>query len=303
MDYRHFERLVLALGAGALLSVTLIAPGQLMWQELLAQAMFLFVLAGAVHWGRRGGFVAAAIASLVYIVIRLPIIAENPEVSANVAAMLLSRIAGYGIVGIIGGEACARMKYVMASMSGDATIDAMSRVYNQRHAVKILTAAHGRHTRYGEPFSVVMVSLSPSLTVNLRASRARHVIRSAANHIRSDVRMVDEVARLDDGRFFILLPHTPRTGAEIVTRRLASGLQGLLGARSESIAATCLGADEDGPAIEALKRSMGGADQSTSYNDDGSSTVKPAERNASAAPSASILKMSTASPPEGSTKQ
>lgn len=300
MNYRHFERLIIALGAAALLSSMLVMPSALrVWPELLAQSMFLVVLVGAVHWGRKGGFVAAAVASLIYILVRVPVLAVAPEVSLDVAVMLLSRIVAYGIVGIIGGEVCSRIKYSLARMSGDATIDDVSRVYNQRFASRTLDAAHGRHARYGEPFSVVLITLSPSLMAGMRGSKQRHLIRSAASHIRSDIRMVDEVARLDDGRFFVLLPHTPRAGAEVVTERLATGLRSLMGARPEAVTAICLGADGDLVAIDSLRKTL----QSSSYKDDASTTEKPAEASTASAPSASILKMSTAAPPEGSTKQ
>ena len=64
--------------------------------------------------------------------------------------------------------------------------------------------------------------------------------------------MVDEVARLGDGRFLVLLPHTPREGGAIVCDRLASGVRQVLGAREESVSSVCFSAIEDEVAIDAL---------------------------------------------------
>jgi PleD family two-component response regulator len=226
--------------------------------------------------------------------------------SVSTLVMLLTRIGAYGLVGVVGGDVCTRIKYVFARYDDSNTIDDWSRVYNQRYASHALEQARGRFARYGEPFSAVVLTLSPSLTAELRPSRQRALVRGVANYLRGDVRMVDEVARLDDGRFLVLLPHTPREGGLVVTERLASGVRETLGAREESVRAMCYGAAEDAVALSTLAASIAAAtdDQASgAYTSDAESTVKPDDRRASSATGSSTLSTSTAAAPDGSTKQ
>lgn len=252
MKYSQFEKLVITLGAAAILGTLLLSlpsggPGL---TEIIAQLMLLLVLVVAVHYGPKGGLIAAIVASVIYIAMRIPTLAG--DMTLGVSAMVLVRLAAYGLVGVVGGELCGRIKYVFARYDDSSTIDDWSHVYNQRYAARALEQALGRFTRYGEAFSVVVIALSPSLTSELRPSRQRALVRGVANCLRDDIRMVDEVARLNDGRFLILLPHTPREGAMVVNARLEAGVCHTLGAREASVTANFFGAAEDGPALEAL---------------------------------------------------
>ncbi len=105
-------------------------------------------------------------------------------------------------------------------------------------------ALRERYARYGEVFSVVLIAQAPSHNDG-GPTRQRAVVRTVANYLRGDVRMVDEVARLDDGRFLVILPHTRREGGRVVMRRLVEGVRHALDGEQDTVSARCLSAVED----------------------------------------------------------
>jgi hypothetical protein len=125
-------------------------------------------------------------------------------------------------------------------------------VYNQRFVGRLLLGNLSSYKRYGAPFSVVLIELEPSLTAEMRPSKNVQLVRAVADHVRNDVRLVDDVGRLDDGRFVLLLPHTPRSGAEVAAARVRAGVRDTSGAKDESVTATVMDVIEDFDAIEDL---------------------------------------------------
>lgn len=290
MNYSRFEQLALLVGTAAILGSLALASagGPLEAAEIVAQLMLVGVLFTAVRYGRRGGLIAAMIASAIYILMRAPLLVSG-ELPPQALLILIARLAAFGLVGVVGGEACSRMKYLLARLEGNSALDEWSRVFNQTYAFKTLEQARGRFTRYGDPFSVILVSVSESLFTDLRPARQRTLVRGVADHIRADMRMVDEVARLDDGRFVVLLPHTPRDGGLVVLSRLGKGVRSALGAREESVTLTCFGAAEDTVAIDALideiapSEGEGQDAESGEYSSEGASTRNPAADSTSSA--------------------
>ena len=66
------------------------------------------------------------------------------------------------------------------------------------------------------------------------------------------MRLVDDVARLDDGRFLLVLPHTNKAGARIAADRVSQGVRRVLGEKGDSLRADVLGVEEDLCAIKDL---------------------------------------------------
>jgi GGDEF domain-containing protein len=258
VKYSQFEWLTIGVGAvaiGATVMSALVPRPD--WIELVAQLLLLGVLVGAVHWGRNGGLVSALGATLVYLAMRLPnILAGGTE--GEVLQLLLVRGATFGLVGIIGGEICGRIKYFFARLEDSCNIDENSRVYNQHFLAQLLGSSLSSAERYGTQFSIVVLTLSSVLTEGLRPARVRTLVRSVANHIRNDVRMIDDVGRLDDGRFVMVLPHTPKDGAAVAGARVRAGVRELVGAKDESVTAIVYGSADDADAIKALTDSIRG---------------------------------------------
>lgn len=307
MKFTRFEQLVLVIGGAAILGAVALSWGSVPPEpvEVLAQLMLFLVLVAAVRYGRRGGLLAAVIASVIYVVLRVPQLTIG-SISPGVLVMLASRLAAFGLVGVVGGEAFSRMKYAFATMEGRSAIDEWSRVYNQAYVHSELEQARSRFRRYGEAVSVVTIALSPALTADLRPPRQRSLVRGVADHIRSDIRMVDEVGRLDDGRFVVLLPHTPGSGAQVVVERLGNGVRKTLGARDEAVTIRCLSLPEDETGYGAFLESIApevSLQESGEYSSAADMQRNPAPASTSSAAASSTLKTSTAASPEGSTKQ
>ncbi len=253
----RFEQLVLLIGGAAILGALALsyASGPPEPAEAVAQIMLFGVLAAAVKLGRKGGLIAACVASVIYVAMRIDLLQSTP-IPPSALMIIAARIASFGLVGVAGGEIVTRMRYSMSRLEGGSALDDWSRVYNQRWAHRTLDQARAKYRRYGEPFSVVVVTLSPSLLAGFKPSRQRTLVRGVADHIRSDIRMVDEVSRIDDGRFLVLLPHTPRDGGVVVADRLSANVRQALGSREESVSVKCLGVPDDEPSLNALIDSL-----------------------------------------------
>lgn len=252
MKYSRFELLVVSVGvlavAGTIAFSVSSKPDAV---EILAQLLLLLPLTAAVHWGRNGGLLAAVLAFLIYLIARMPMILGVGWTTGTVQLVLIHGIT-YGFIGIIGGELCGRLKYFFARSSESPSIDECSRVYNQRFIAQMLAALLGSYDRYAAPFSIVSMQLAEGVTSGLSASKASALVKAVANHLRNDVRMIDDVGRLDDGRFVLLFPHTAKAGAEIAGARVRAAVRDLVGAKDESIVLTVLGCAEDTDVLRAL---------------------------------------------------
>lgn len=249
MDYRRFERLVIV-GTSALVLIGLVASlvsGVKDVTEVFGQLAIVGVIAVAVHWGRRGGTFAALAACIAYLVLWLPMLSVGLPLQG--LTLVISRFAGYCFIGIVGGEVFGRMKYLLAGSKQHGTIDDWSQVYNQQYIARSLERSIERHSRYEEPFSMIVVSLESALNAIERPMKLRAMVRSIANVLREDVRMVDDVARLDDGRFVVMLPHTPGQVAPLVAERLSEAICRTLSIKESSVATMCLAAQEDSIAL------------------------------------------------------
>lgn len=258
MKYSRFETLMISLGAVVILGSLLLGPSVNQpgfWQEAVGQVLIIVVLGAAVHWGREGGSVAAFAATLAYVITRIPLLSEQ-GLTKNIFAMIATRVLIYTIVGILGGEIFGRVKYIIAQLEGSSMLDDLTQVYNRRYCGQTLKNGLGQFQRYQVPFSVAVISLAPGLVADLRPSRQRTLLRSTATHIRNDIRLVDDVGYLGDGRFLVILPQTSGSGAEVASDRIRRTVRDLFGAKDESVTATPLALPGDAAAICDLARSL-----------------------------------------------
>jgi len=257
VKYSQFETLVMTVGTIAILgSLAISSQGSLVIEEVIGQLMMLVVLFAATHWGRNGGFIAAIVASIVYVIVRIPLVTAQGGLTVDIATIILVRVLSYGLVGIVGGELCGRIRYIFARLQDSSSIDEWSQVFNQRFITRAFESACGQFSRYQTPYSIIMITLADSLLAELRPSKQRALVRGIASYVRNDIRLVDEAGRLDDGRFMVLLPHTPRDGASVVAERLQRGVCNVVGARDESVMVQVLGAPEDAEDMIALRNSL-----------------------------------------------
>ncbi|MEA5074876.1 MAG: hypothetical protein VB139_00825, partial [Coriobacteriia bacterium] len=75
MKYSRFEMLAFALGTAAIVGSAFVpATAQVIPAEFAAQLLMIIILAGALHWGRNGGFITALIAIAIYVGMRYDVL-------------------------------------------------------------------------------------------------------------------------------------------------------------------------------------------------------------------------------------
>lgn len=252
MKYSHFEALALVLGTGAIIASIFIAPGAApQAAEVTAQLLLIVVLAAALHWGRNGGFLATLLAMAVYVAMRVPLL-QSQGLSSEVLTLLVTRAFTYALVGVVGGELSARVKYLFARFENDSLIDAHTGVYSARYAADAILSGVGQWERYQTEFSVVTIEVADCIYAPLKAKRARQLMRQVAGYLRNDIRMVDDLAAGQTGTFYVLLPRTDSTGANVVAERLIVGVRNLLDARDDAVSAATLTASSDARQLKQL---------------------------------------------------
>ena len=252
MDYARFERLIIGVGAAAIVGTAALSLGANADPiELVAQLLLLAVLFGAVRWGRRGGTVAAVAALVAYVAIKGVALSGNLSSPDTLGVLVLHTVL-YGLVGVLGGETCSRMKGLFARAHDARAIDETSTAYTSRFIARLLGEAVATFQRYNISFSVLVISVDGRATMGMGASDAAGVLRTTAKRLRKGLRLVDEVGRLPWGAFAIILPQTGRAGAQIAGDRLRADLRETLGVDDAAITVRTLTASDDLDAIIAL---------------------------------------------------
>lgn len=263
MKYWRFEVMVIVLGIAVVAASLVVGPAATTHPtEIVAQLLIVVVLVGAAHWGRDGGFIAAVVATVIYLVMSLPAFAEH-GLTADAVVPIAVHVGIYAFVGIIGGDVCGRVKYLFARISADPLLDEETGVYSARYAAQAIRSGAETYQRYKAPYSVVRVTAEPLVFEELRPGRRRAVLRQIAGATRGAVRLVDDVAYAGDGVFLVLLPQTDATGAETVEERLVRDIHELLGAAGRSIATEVLSCADRCEYLLGLARSLQLSTEST----------------------------------------
>jgi GGDEF domain-containing protein len=252
VDYARFERLVIGVGAAAIVGTAALSlNARTDPVELVAQLLLLAVLFGAVRWGRRGGTIAAVAAMVVYGIAKW--VSLTPaETTPALWQMLALRAVMYAIVGIAGGEACSRMKSLFARAHDARAIDEASSVYTPQFLAHLIGESVARYERYGLSFSVLVISVDGRVTSGMGPADTASTVRTIATRLRKGLRLVDDVGRLPWGAFAIVLPQTGLTGAHTAGDRLRADLRETLGIEDAAITVRAISAGDDLDAIKAL---------------------------------------------------
>lgn len=221
MKYSRFELLVLIFGGGAILATTAMALArQTDRVEVAAQLLLLAVLVGALHWGRKGGFIAGVGAAIVYVGLRVAKLDGTASITPTLAQLLITRCVVFGAIGVVGGEICTRIKYVFLKLEDRDYIDDITHLYNTIYVRQLLRSHAGRFERYQAQFSLILLQVDETHIPPLQKPAGRRLLREVATALIGDVRLVDEMGRLDGAEFCVILPNTPLAGAKIAAQRL-----------------------------------------------------------------------------------
>ena len=249
MDYARFERLAVGVGVvGIVGSATISLVTHVDPVELVAQLLLLAVLLAAVRWGSKGGAFAAYAAVTFYVAMRLLTIPPATTM-LDLLGPLTVRTTVYLAVGIIGGEVCNRIRIVLAKAKDARAIDEDSAAYTPQFLSRRIRESAGRYERYGEDFSIVVFGVDSRGT---DPARKPDLVRAIVDRIRSGLRLVDEVGRLPEDDYALLLPHTGGAGAQVVAERLRADLKERLAIGDASISVRVFTATDDLEAIRAL---------------------------------------------------
>jgi hypothetical protein len=130
-------------------------------------------------------------------------------------------------------------------------------VFSETAIAPLLDRAQGKFARYEEGYCVVVLEPTVEALARPATTKDRALMRHVGAHIRSDIRLMDEAARLSDGRLLVLLPHTAKQGGLVVAERLSKGIQSMVGTASTgSFSVVCFGAAEDADALGHLRATM-----------------------------------------------
>ncbi|UVT14534.1 MAG: diguanylate cyclase [Nitrospira sp.] len=105
--------------------------------------------------------------------------------------------------------------------------DPLTEILNRQAFEMALTRELKVGLRYGVPACLLLLDLDYFKTVNERLGHAAgdHVLRTAAELIRSTVRDIDVVGRYEGNTFAVILPHTDRGQTRVLAERLRERIE------------------------------------------------------------------------------
>jgi GGDEF domain-containing protein len=117
---------------------------------------------------------------------------------------------------------------LQALVSALTTKDPETGVLNRNAILQALDGHVSRSRRYGNALSVIRVSLEPPRSAALRETALRDIVRE----FNSQLRWTDQVGRLDEATFLLVLPETAGIHAEALAARFGRERLALLGAKA-----------------------------------------------------------------------
>lgn len=108
------------------------------------------------------------------------------------------------------------------------TKDSETGVLNRNAILQVLDGHVSRSRRYGNALSVIRVSLEPPRG----AALGETALRDIAREFNTQLRWTDQIGRLDETTFLLVLPETAHTHAEALAARFGRERLALLGAKA-----------------------------------------------------------------------
>jgi diguanylate cyclase (GGDEF)-like protein len=108
--------------------------------------------------------------------------------------------------------------------------DNKTKLYNYRYFLQRLSNEVARARRYGRKLSVIAFDIDNFKEVNNRLGHlaADRILLDLASLVKTSIRVVDIPSRFGGDEFFILLPETDISGAEVVAERLKNLIESQL---------------------------------------------------------------------------
>ena len=237
MTFEQARRLVLVAG----LAILLLTAGFMYLRavdttEVVAILLFIPVFLGLIFYGMRGGLIAAAVATLVYLAAKYP--AMQAVGAGDFIPQILSRAIAYFAFGAIGGWANEQLEASLTKLEVYDQIDDYTGVYNARFFVQDTDLEMSRAKRYQTIFSIASVDFPAAPLQGLSRRQRKGIRRELGRLLQEAVRTVDRPVHGFDGarhNFAVVLPETGVEGSRIFTERLAERMAAYLRDRGVQI--------------------------------------------------------------------
>jgi diguanylate cyclase (GGDEF)-like protein len=146
--------------------------------------------------------------------------------TAVLTAMLTAVLAHALIVTPLARDYEAHLKAV-PQPAPSSTMDALTRVPNQRAIISSLLDAMSYANRYNHPLSVAMVDLDMLTSINREMGRKAgdKALQAVASVFTDTLRMPDHAGRYGEEEFLVILPNTTLKNATTIAERIRDGVE------------------------------------------------------------------------------
>ena len=236
-------RLLMLLGGLALLVITAAVNyvRRVETAEVAAILFFIPIFVAFVFWDWKGGLIAAALATIGYILLRLPAI--HAIGAGRYTGLIFSRAIAFFAFGAIGGLANQQLRASLTKLDLYDQIDDETGLFNARYFLQDTDLEMSRARRYQTLFSVSSIDFPGSALDDLGWRRRRNALGQLGQLLAESVRTVDRAVHAHDGerhRIVVVLPETASEGAQIFTERLATRVAAFLAQRGATISETAI---------------------------------------------------------------
>src|SRR5947209_14929279 len=181
-------RLLMLLGGLALLGITagVSYVRRVETAEVAAILFFIPIFIGFVFWDWRGGLVAAALATVGYILLRRPAIEAIG--AGRFTSLIFSRAVAFFAFGAIGGLANQQLRGSLTKLDLYDQIDDETGLFNARYFLQDTDLEMSRARRYQTLFSVSLVDFPAAPLHDLGRRRRRNTLRQLGQLLADSIR-------------------------------------------------------------------------------------------------------------------
>lgn len=257
MTFARARSLLLISGLVLIALVALVAISRGVDQtEVIATLLFIPVFAGFLFYGIRGGLALGLVASITYLILRIPSIRLLGL--APLSGQIAARALGYLGFGLGGGWASDQIRTGLDKLEAQDDIDDETGLGNARAMIQMTDVERARADRYQKVFSVVLADMTNPTWRSLPIRKQQGALKAFGQRVRKTLRTNDHVshARQDDHHLIgVVLPETGPEGARIAAENLRQLLTSQAGDGSGvRLAIATYPGDGLGPILEMWRR-------------------------------------------------
>lgn len=250
MEYKGFQKTMAFFGALLIMiSTALVLVSTKSPEEVVGQLLFFLILVGALLYGKRGGIITGIFSSVIYASLHFTSIISMGI--GPVLPLILVRSAIYMVAGPLGGEIFFRIKHFMIEAGQSDFVDHETKLFNSAYFGNLVDMESKKFERYNTLSSIVVFTIDKETLMMYLDEPKTPGIKYIADGVVGNVRLVDEVGRVKTNAFAVILPFTPREGAEVVAKRLKEVMIGRVG-YEECVEAEIISLPADKERLDAL---------------------------------------------------